>query len=376
MKKIVLVGGGTGGHFYPLIAIAEALKEESVKRGSVTPELYYFGPDEYDKEALAAMSIRFVYCPSGKKRRYFSPKNFFDIFKVLYGMYVAFTKLFLIYPDVIMSKGGYTSVPVVLAGWFLRIPIVVHESDAVPGKANKLAAHFARYIAVTYPDTLEKFPKKKTAISGIPVRKALLEPVSGNVYSTLGVEENVPIILVFGGSQGAERINTLVLDSLDELLPNYSIVHQTGDAHFEDVKNTASSLISNQDLLSRYHPIAFLQGPTLNQAMHAASMIISRAGSGSIYEIALHGKPSIIIPIPEAISHDQRTNAYAYARTGAAAVIEEENMRDNLLAAEINRIIGDQEMYRAMGQAALSFAEPYAAEKVALTLIEIADEHL
>lgn len=374
-KRIMLVGGGTGGHFYPLMAIAEALVSESQKKGDVPPELYYIGPNAYDPKSLQAHNISFVSCPAGKRRRYRSVRNVFDMFKIPFSIVVALYKLFVLYPDVVMSKGGYTSVPVVLTAWILRIPIIIHESDAAPGRANKIAGHFARYIAISYPETADFFPEQKTVTTGIPVRKVLLEPVQGDARAALGIDSDLSMLLVFGGSQGAERINQLILESLDELLPYYAIIHQTGATHIQSITDTAKSLVTDATLSARYHPMAFMSGDILNQAMHSASVIISRAGSGSIYEIALHGKPSIIIPIPETISHDQRTNAYAYARTGAATVMEEENLRDGLLAAEIARIMDDRGMYAAMSEAARSFANPYAAEKLALTLIELANTH-
>lgn len=374
-KKIVFVGGGTGGHFYPLIAIAEAIQSEVTQKSIPAPELYYMGPEEYDTKALSDNAIQYIHCPAGKRRRYHSLLNFFDFFKTWYGLFVALFKLFLIYPDVVMSKGSFTSVPVVVAAWVLRIPIVIHESDATPGRANKLAAHFAQHIAVSYPDTLDTFPHEKTTFTGIPVRRVLTQEVHDLSLQAFGITENLPVILVLGGSQGAERVNKLILETLDELLPRFTIIHQTGKINFQIVSETSKALIKDPELLERYHPVPFIEASDLHVAMLASSIIISRAGSGSIYEIAHHGKPSIVIPIPEEISHDQRTNAYAYARSGATTVMEEKNLTDGLLEAEINRIMNDPHMYKAMSDAALSFGERNAAEKIAHTLLEIGESH-
>ena len=373
--KIVFVGGGTGGHFYPLIAIAESIRERSAQNNQAAPQLYYMGPDTYDKQALQDTMITFVHCPAGKYRRYGSLLNVIDVFKSLFGVAVALVKLFWIYPDVIMSKGGYTSVPVTLAGWLLRIPIIIHESDSVAGSANKLAAHFAKSIAVSYPGLTDIFPKRETVLTGIPIRKVLLTPKGEGADQIFSIDQNIPTLLVIGGSQGAERINTLIIDSLNELLPHYNIIHQTGPGDFQNVVATSNELFAGSDLLTHYHPVPFLDAATLNQAYHVASLIISRAGSNSIYEIALHGKPSILIPIPTGISHDQRTNAYTYARNGATSVMEEENLEDGLLEAEISRIMNDQQLYAEMSNAARSFARSDASMRLAELIMQTSERH-
>ncbi len=373
-KRIICVGGGSGGHFYPLMAVVAELKNHAAHAG-LPLQTYYMGPDPYDQSALAALGVTFVSCPAGKQRRYASVLNVLDLFKTGFGFIVALCKIFVIYPDVIMSKGGYTSVPVVLAAWFFNIPIVIHESDARPGKANVLAAKHARLIAVSYPDTLSTFPQSKTVLTGIPIRPELLVAPEPRGDSRPLSERDLPRLLILGGSQGAERINSLILESLDELLPRFTILHQTGTSHFDNVKRSAETLIADPSLRSRYSPVAFLNVGDLSRALHESTIVISRAGSGTIYEIAAHGKPSIIIPIPEEISHDQRSNAYAYARTGAAIVIEEENLEDSLLIAETDRIMGDPTLYASMGKAAAAFVEYHAAEKIATELITIMNEH-
>ncbi|MBX2866876.1 UDP-N-acetylglucosamine--N-acetylmuramyl-(pentapeptide) pyrophosphoryl-undecaprenol N-acetylglucosamine transferase [Candidatus Kaiserbacteria bacterium] len=369
--RIVLTGGGSGGHFYPLIAIAESIRENTL---SAQAELYYMGPNPYNKESLDALNIKFVSCPSGKMRRYFSFMNFVDIFKVLFGFFIALFKLFWIYPDAIMSKGGYTTVPVVLAAWFLRIPVVVHESDVHPGISNKIGGRIAQYVAISWADTAEDFKKEKVAQTGIPFRKTLQTDVV-DPKTQLGIDPNRPMILVLGGSSGAERVNTLVLESLDELLPNYTVIHQTGKGLYEGVVQTAEALLKDSPYKEYYIPAAFLDAKKMNLAYSAASLIVSRAGSGTIFEIAAHGKPSIIIPIPEKIAHDQRTNAYTYARQTDAVVMEEQNLADGLLAAEIARIMGEAALYESMSLKAKTFAPTDAAEKISDILRKIATDH-
>jgi UDP-N-acetylglucosamine--N-acetylmuramyl-(pentapeptide) pyrophosphoryl-undecaprenol N-acetylglucosamine transferase len=368
--RILLVGGGSGGHFFPLISIAEALNRSMEK-----PALYYAGPDRYDAEALQKEGITFIHIPAGKRRRYSSIRNFFDIFKTIYGTFVALIKLYILYPDVIMSKGGYTSVPVILAATFYRIPIVIHESDAVIGTANRLGARFAKTVIVNYSETQKLRPHKDVINLGIPVRSALLQNSAGGLSARLGMDTDKPLILVLGGSQGAERINQLILDSLDELLKDFAIVHQTGPSNFEITQLSAERLITNPDEKNRYRAVAFLNAAELNDGYAEAKLVISRAGSTSIYEIALHAKPSIIIPIPEEISHDQKTNAYEYARNGAATVMEEHNLLASLLRAEIDRIMQNEELYKSMADAARSFAKTDSASQIASLLIARAKTH-
>lgn len=371
-KRIVLVGGGSGGHFYPLIAVAERLVDHI--RAGEDIDLIYMGPEPYDAEALFQSDVRFVHCPSGKQRKYFSLLNFLDIFKIIYGFFVAIIKLYMLYPDVILSKGSYTSVPVTVAGFLLRIPIVVHESDTKLGSANKLASKFARYIAISFEEVADHLPKEKVALTGIPIRKQLLtDPIEP--LAQLGLPQDRPLIFVTGGSSGAERLNNLILETLDELLPDFTILHQVGTKHEEKMAQTAASLIQDIDLLEHYFVKGSLDQEDMNLALSAASLVISRAGTGTIYEIAYKGKPAILIPIPEGISHDQTTNAYAYARTGAATVLEEGNLEDGLLQAEIHRIIGDPATYSHMSAQARGFAKSDAAQSISATLLGIANEH-
>ncbi len=372
MKRILLVGGGTGGHFHPLIAVAQHIRLHSEISNEI--ELYYMGPDPYKQADLDAYQITYIYCPAGKKRRYFSLQNYLDYFTTFYGIFVAIGKLYSLYPDVIFSKGGYTSVPVTLAAWFLRIPVVVHESDSRPGIANKIAGRFARYIAISFPEVAEFFPPEKTALTGVPLRTEITMAVD-RPAEQLGLPTDKPLLFVTGGSLGAERLNMLILQSLDELLPHFTILHQTGSDAEERVRATAIPLIKDETLLGRYFVKGSLTNTEMNLAQSAATLVISRAGAGSIFEIAYKQRPSILIPIPESVSHDQRTNAYSYARTGAAHVLEEGNLTDGLLTTEILNILNNREHYASMATAAGAFIKGDAAEKIVAIIVEIANEH-
>lgn len=370
--RIFLVGGGSGGHFYPLVAIAEAIR--STAQNPVETELYYIGPEPYNRDLLDSLQITYTYCPAGKRRKYFSLFNILDLFKTIAGFVLALKKLYVYYPDVVMSKGSFTSVPIILAAAILRIPIVIHESDTKPGTANKIATMFAKYIAISYGEVAEYFPESKIALTGIPIRKEIITRHE-HPHQLLNLDVQRPILFITGGSLGAERINNLILESLDELLPMFTIVHQVGKDNLEMIITTVEQLIPDETLRTNYHPYGHMSATQISAAYDAANIVISRAGSTAIHEIAIKQKPAILIPIPESISHDQRSNAYAYINTGAASVLEEDNLSDGLLVAEITRIMGDPNIQTEMQTAAAAFAKTDAASIIATALIEIGNEH-
>ncbi len=375
---IAFTGGGSGGHFYPIIAIAEALQDLVREEHLLAPKLYYLAPHHFDEKALFENGIAYIRIPAGKMRRYASVRNITDTFATFVGTIVAVLTLFRIYPDVVVSKGGYASVPTVLAARLLRIPVIIHESDAKPGRANLLAAKFATKIAVAFDSTATFFPAKvqsKIARTGIPIRKALMRVETEGARQYLGLESGVPTVLVLGGSQGAVRINEAVLSSLPDLVSFANVIHQTGPANFKNVESVSKVVLSSAPHADRYHPINYLDQVSMQRAAGIADIIVSRAGANSIAEIGLWKKPAILIPIPESVSHDQRTNAYAYARTGAAIVIEEENLTPHLLVAEIKRITGDADLTKQMGAAAEGFTDPDSARILAREVLAIALPH-
>lgn len=375
--KIVFTGGGTGGHFYPLIAIAEAMRDVVAEQRILPPKLYYIADKPYDEEALFANDIIFLKASAGKVRRYFSLSNVSDLFKTLGGFVSCFFILLKLYPDVVISKGGYASVPTVLAASLLRIPIIIHESDAKPGRANLLAAKKATRIAVAFESAVAGFPQKvrgKIGKVGIPVRKELMQlPDRALAQAALGLDPALPTVFIVGGSSGSVRINETVLDALASLVSFANVVHQTGKAHYESVRATGSVIAGAHK--DRYHAFPYLNVESMRSAAAAADVIIARAGTGSITEIALWGIPAILIPIPESVSHDQRTNAYAYAHTGAAEVLEEANLSPNVLASEARRIATDSAVAAGMKAAATGFANPAAGRLIAEEALRIALSH-
>lgn len=379
--KIVLTGGGSGGHFYPLMAVAERIRVIAREEHLLEPTLYYLAPDEYDKDALFEQNITYQHVNAGKVREYRSIKNFFDFFKNAIGVLKALVKLFFIFPDVVFSKGGYASGPVLFAARILGIPVIIHESDSVPSKGGAWASKFAKRIAISYPEAAEAFGKLaaksggKIALTGNPVRKDLLIPATEGAKEFLDLDEDIPVILVLGGSQGAQRINETLIEALPELIQRYYVIHQTGKALFDITKGTADIIIGTNENAKRYKPFPFLNLLALRMVAGAATLIISRAGSGNIFEIAAWGKPSFIIPIPEDVSRDQRSNAFAYARTGAAIVIEQANLTPHLIVSEIDRLMENPAEREKMSAAAKAFARPDAADKIAREVLGLALEH-
>lgn len=375
---IAFTGGGTGGHFYPIIAIAEAMKDLVREEHLIEPRLYYLAPTAFDEKALFDNGIVFIKISAGKVRRYWSVRNIVDLFITFLGTIHAIITLFRIYPDVVVGKGGYGSVPTILAARLLRIPVIIHESDAKPGRASLLAAPWAKKIAISFESAAEYFPKNvrnKIARTGIPIRKALMrvEPEGARQY--LGLEANIPTVLILGGSQGSVRINESILSSLPDLVSFANIIHQTGQANLKDVEAVAHVELAKNPHADRYHPFNYLSEVSLQRAVGVADVIVSRAGAGSIAEIGLWKKPAIIIPIPESISHDQRSNAYAYARTGAAIVIEEGNLTPHILVSEIQRIVNDKKLAKQMVASADGFTDPDAARILAREVLAIGLSH-
>lgn len=373
--KIYLTGGGSGGHFFPLIAVARALREVSQEEKMVSLDLIYAAPEPYDKALLVQEDIKYRYIPAGKVRRYFSFWNFTDFFKTGFGFIIAILRVFLDFPDVIFSKGGYASFPILLAARIFRIPLIIHESDVVPGKINDWAKSFADKIAISFAESLSYFPEEKTALAGNPVRKEILGGSEEESRAIFNLEPNLPIIFVIGGSQGAQRINDAILDALENLVKNYQIIHQAGSNNFQEVKKRTDYVLDKSDFKSRYHLFGFLDEGAMRGAGLICDLIIARAGAGAIFEIAAWGKPSILIPLSNSAQDHQRENAYAYARTGASEVIEEENLTKNLLVFQIDKIIKDKIAREKMASAAGSFARIDAAEKIAREILKLGLEH-
>ncbi len=376
--KIVITGGGTGGHFYPLLAVVDAIRAECAEQKILDPKIYYTGPSPYNAKELFDRDIKFVRIPAGKRR--VNPKgiavlnNFIDIFKMGFGVFIGILKIFTIFPDVVFAKGGYTSFPTLFAARFFGIPVIVHESDSVPGRVNVWAGKFAQKIAVSFKEAAEHFDIKKVAYTGQPVRSELLTPIKIGAYEYLKLDPNLKTISVLGGSQGAKKINDIIVSVLPELVKKYQIIHQTGKANFEIVKGMADISLEGATNPDRYKPMDYLNMMSMRMLGGISDIIISRSGSG-IFEIAAWGVPSILIPITDSNGDHQRKNAFNYSRSGACAVVEEANLSPQILINEIEKILNNPDLHEKMSKNARDFSTPNAAKTIAHEVLNIALSH-
>lgn len=370
--RILFTGGGTGGHIIPILAVAREL--QSIYSGNDL-KLSYLGPnDPFARNLLPQEGISVSSVPAGKFRRNWKDWdaflwNIFDLgFKMPIGIFLAFWKLFFSAPDLIFSKGGYGAVPITIAAWLLGTPVILHESDFIPGRANAYASKFAREIFTSYPRTIG-FPEGKVLHTGNPVRTNLLGGSTERAQEIFGLEGGKPIILIIGGSQGATRVNDMILATFPGLLERFEVIHQTGERNYDQVVQE-SRVVASDEQLARYHPVKFMREVDLKHAYKVANLIVSRAGSGSIFEIAALKKPSILIPLPEAAQDHQVKNAYEYASTGAAIIMEDQNLTPHFFLEKLNYLFTyPEEMDRMVG-AAHNFSNPRAAHVIAMYLIE------
>lgn len=368
--SIVLTGGGSGGHIYPLLAITEALQKH-VDDLKVPLEIAYMGPDDPYRTLLSARGIPVHAIVSGKIRRYFSLQNIIDIPKFFIGFVQALFKLYLIMPDVIFSKGGTGALPVVIAAWFYRIPIAIHDSDAQPGMTNVVSGRFANKIFLSFEKAAAYFNSAKVEITGAPLRTELLgERVSKEAAKEImGFDKTQPLTLILGGSQGAVRINDFVVSNLNQFLDDTQVLHQTGIANFLDIQKLSQTVLAGAAIKNKYIPLGYLD-KDMATALTAADLVVARSGS-SVFELAAFSLPAILIPLTESANDHQRADAYEFATAGAAIVIEEANLLPGIFFAQLKTLITNTDLRGKMSAASATFFIPGAAEKIAEGLITL-----
>ena len=321
MKRIILTGGGTAGHVTPNIALLPRLKELGY-------DIQYIGSyTGIEKELIEPFGIPYHGISSGKLRRYFSVQNFTDPFRVLKGFREAHKLIRQLKPDVIFSKGGFVSVPVVLAGKRCKVPVIIHESDMTPGLANKIAIPSAAKVCCNFPETLKSLPEGKAVLTGSPIRQELL---SGNKIAAMDMchfTSDKPVILVIGGSLGAVAVNNAVREALPELLKDFQIIHFCGKGKMDE---------SLKDV-EGYCQFEYIKNE-LRNLFALADIVISRAGANAICELLALHKPNLLIPLSANASRgDQILNARSFERQGFSLVLEEEQLtKETLLAAVKN----------------------------------------
>lgn len=371
MIRILLTGGGSGGHIYPLVAVSDAIANIP----NVEAQISYIGPKNILNQEFVDREIRVFHIVSSKWRRYMSLENFLDIPKFFVGIIQALCLLYKIMPDVVFSKGGPGALPVVIAARFYFIPVIIHESDAIPGFTNRISARFAKRIAVSFREAVEYFPKNKVALTGNPIRSELLKQTTKKQHAMeqLRFDPNIPLLVILGGSQGASQLNDFVFDSASILIKNVQILHQVGEKNLEDARRIVYALIKElgKSAEGRYRAVGYLSIGEIGKVLAASDIIISRAGAGAIFEISLFGKPSILVPLDSSANGHQKANAYSYAKTGAAIVVESENLKPHVVSLKVNKILQNKELYASMERTALRFAARDAANIIASEIIKL-----
>lgn len=329
MKKIVLTGGGTAGHVTPNIALIPYLKEAGY-------EIHYIGSYEgIEKTLISELDIPYYGISSGKLRRYLSLKNFTDPFRVLKGFSQAKRLMKEISPDIVFSKGGFVTVPVVKAAAKYHIPTILHESDMTPGLANKLCRKHAKKVCCNFPETVELFPSGQAVLTGSPIRKELITGDKAAGLKLCGFNTEKPVLMVIGGSLGALHVNEAIRNILHDLLEKYQIIHVCGKGKVDE---------------SFYSTTGYYQFEYVNEELKdlfaAADIVISRAGANVICELLAMKKPSLLIPLPASASRgDQILNARSFKKQGYSDVLEEENMTNQTLLDAINNLYNNREQY-------------------------------
>jgi len=365
--KILFTGGGTGGHIFPLVAIAREIRRIYPKKDL---EFCYLGPkDELSTIYLAQEDFIVRQIMSGKIRRYFSWENFLDIFiKIPFGFLQSIFLLLKLKPSLVFSKGGSGSISVTMAARILKIPVFIHESDVAPGRSNQQTSKWAKKIFVSFPKT-EYFDADKITLVGNPIRSEILNGDERTAGELFNLTFTKPVLLIIGGSQGAEAINDFILLVINRLLEDYEVIHVCGRENLKQVEAEAQ-VVMDKGLGKYYHLIGFLDQEKMSHAYRAADLIISRSGSGSIFEIAAVGKPSILIPLPGASFNHQAKNAYVYSESGAAMVFEQQNLTQNFFMDEMELLFLHPEKLESMKRSALSFSRPMAARAIAREILE------
>ena len=339
MKKIILTGGGTAGHVTPNIALLPSLQEAGF-------EVHYIGSyDGIEKKLIEDMGIPYYGISSGKLRRYFDMKNFTDPFRVVKGLGEANKLMKEIQPDVVFSKGGFVTVPVVMAAKKNKIPAIIHESDMTPGLANKLCIPSASKVCCNFKETFDLLPEGKAVLTGTPIRKELFEGDANKAAEFCGLSDTKPTILIVGGSSGSVVINNAIRECLDDILKDFQVIHLCGKGHLDESLKDKTGYVQFEYISKELRDLFAL-----------CDLVISRAGANAICELLALKKPNILIPLSKAASRgDQILNAKSFKKNGFSYVLEEEELsKASLLNAIRDVSTHKQEYIKVMEESEMS----------------------
>ena len=358
-KRIMLCGGGTGGHVFPLVEVARGIRK-------LDPEakIYFVGPEEFPltslrKEEVIVKKI----IGAGKLRRYFSLAYVWELIKLPFAFLHAFFTVLFINPDAVLGKGSYGSVLPVLCAKLLGKKIILHESDAIPGLANRFLSKFTKNIALAFEGAQKFFPNKNIFVVGNPVRLKYMGLTKEEARDILEFPSEGKVLFISGGSQGAQKINTIILESLDKLLEDYDIIWSAGTGNYDSLRQATEGK-------SHLKLSALLSEKELAAAYTLCDIAIGRAGAGTIFEISAFGKPSILIPL-ERKGGDQPFNARTYAGTGTSIILSEAELSPESLISAINTILGSEAVYEDMAEKAKKFAKIDAGCQLAKILLNL-----
>ena len=349
-KKLCLTGGGTAGHVTPHLALIPALKERGY-------DIMYIGSyDGIEKRLIEDFQVPYFGISTGKLRRYFDPQNFSDPFRVLKGCREAFSILRRERPALIFSKGGFVSVPVVRAGALLKIPCILHESDMTPGLANKICIPVAQTICCNFPETMSHIPADKAILTGTPIRPELKRGDREEGRRLCGFKDDKPVLMVIGGSSGAQAVNEVVRQALPKLLPDFNVIHICG-------KDKMDNLMLTMD---GYKQFEYVKNE-LKDLFALADVVVSRAGANAICELLALRKPNVLIPLSLRSSRgDQILNAQSFEQQGFSQVIDDDELDEAILVEKIHDVYADREKYIE----AMSHSGQHEATETILSLID------
>ncbi len=351
---IIVTGGGTGGHIFPVVSVIDELRKRGIK------DVTWIGvKNGRERDVAKSINVDFKGISAGKLRRYFSLKNFTDVFKILFGIIKSIFLIKRLKPIVVFAKGGFVSVPPVIAAYINRVPVVIHESDIIPGLATKINSRFADYICVSFKKTCDYFKGKKVVFTGNPIRHVIKNANPNRGKRFLDFKEDLPIVFIVGGSLGALSINKAVWDMVKTGDLPFNIVHQCGTGNLNDgLKNR------------RYKQFEFIESE-IGDVIAASDLVVSRAGAGAIYEFSYLKKAMILVPLPRTKSRgEQIKNAKYLKDRGASVIIYDDELNGKTLLNSIKALLDDGKTRFQMGENAFRLIKIDGEKLIADMLIK------
>src|SRR5258706_6376093 len=370
--RVLVSGGGTGGHIYPALAVAMQLREE------YQAEILFLGSDDgLETEIVPAAGFRLATIKAGKLRRYISWETITGVMGVQVGMIEAINLVSQFRPGVSFTSGGYVAVPAGLAARFDRVPLLMHHQDVPPNLSNRLIAPLATRISVAFADSLAYFPARKTLQLGNPVRQEMLDMRSVSPQEArrkLELEADLPLLLVTGGSQGARHVNQVVCRALPELLTHCQVLQISGKYLYEETRELSGQTMTHlpEDIKRRYRLVPYLNAE-MPAAIQAAELVLCRSGAATLSELAVLGKTSLLVPLPPAIgSSPQEANAERFGGGAAAQVIRDADLEPEVLVKRVISILSSKALLASMSEATRAFAKPDATQDIVAEVMRIA----